>query len=341
MPSDPVLSTALDVVAVPLQSFRSSVAATVEEVRGLLDAQDRPEEDRSARLGGELGAFAAGRIDPSRLALLLRAPHQIATAEMSHVRRALDVLRSIHSAGDEAFVARLPEGASLATGVEDALAGLGRAFGAARLIESARVGQSGTAEAEGLERFPFRRWNRGEREVAPPLVVELEGSDLRTGGIADVLDGAVKLILVARGETSPAPLARLITPGVMVLQTDDPGDLSRIGAWSGPAVAALVSGSAARFVYEPGPAGAPGELEVSRRPDREAVNRPLDGLSVFQQREELGLLEMLANAPGAPTEASMDGRQGAQDPAGELAAWLLRQADLTGIETDGRGEAPA
>jgi hypothetical protein len=68
--------------------------------------------------------------------------------------------------------------------VAAALAGIGRAFGAARGGARARrrSGDDDTSD-DRLAGFPFRRWNRAERQIAPPLVVEVDGGDLQVGGL--------------------------------------------------------------------------------------------------------------------------------------------------------------
>jgi len=46
-----------------------------------------------------------------------------------------------------------------------------------------------------LSALPFRKWNRAERQLAPPLVVELEAEDLLPAGLGEFLDGNVKRVL--------------------------------------------------------------------------------------------------------------------------------------------------
>ncbi len=343
MPSDERVTRALAAVAGAREAFRSSIAMTVEEVRGLKRALGAPRETRGAALAGELGAFADGRIDTGRFADLLVESHHVAPFELVHVDRALEALSAIQSRGDEAFRLDLEPGARPALAVADALAELGRAFGAARVVERVRDGRYKAHDAELLERFPFERWNRAERAVAPPLVVELEGADLRLGGVADFLDGSVKLVFVARGDTPPAPLARLITPGVLVIQTEDPEGLAPLSDVPGPAVAALLPETAARFVHRPAADGGPPSLEVDRLPEPDP-RRMLGGLSPFQQGEELRHLAALARAAdagaaGPPAEAVV-APAAAPDAAGTLAAWLLRQADLSDLGSGASEGAP-
>ncbi len=351
MPSDERTTRALAAVAGARDAFRSSIAMTVEEVRGLKRTLGAPRETRGAAVASELGTFADGRIDTGRFADLLVESHHVEPFELTHVDRALEVLASIQSRGEEAFRLELEPGAPAAVAVAEALGSLGRAFGAARVIERVRDGRYKVHDAELLEAFPFERWNRAERAIAPPLVVELDGADLRLGGVADFLDGSVKLVFVVRGDSPPAPLARLITPGVLVIQTDDPEGLAPLSDFPGSAVAALVPESAARFIHRPAADGRPASLEVDRLPEPDP-RRMLGGLTPFQQGEELRQLAFLAQAHGAATGAAAtvaapareapSERAGADvaeapqaaaasDPAGALAAWLLRQADLSDL----------
>lgn len=371
MPSDERVGRAMDALAGAREAFRSAMAITVEEVRTLAASLRSPAADRATRMAEELGAFAEGRIDPGRLAGLLVEPHPVARFDLVQVDDALSALRSILDRGDDAFRIAVEPETSPAHAVDLALGDLGRAFGAARVVEAVRRGHHDPRERQLLERFPFRRWNRPERALVPPLVVEVDGADLRAGGLAEFLDGSLQLVLVVGGDSAPAPLVRLITPGVLVMQTDDPDDLAVLAGWPGPAVAALVSGTAARFVHEPQRDGEPARTRVVRVPDDEP-RRMLGGLTPFQQREELRQLARLAAADtaGGPSPAtgtaaaSADGAGGAEgavaappaggvvspagatvaagaapaDEAGRLAAWLLDQADLSALEVETGGE---
>ena len=68
-------------------------------------------------------------------------------------------------------------------------------------------------------------------------MVEVEAEDLLPAGLGEFLDGAVKIVLVVRGHTTPAPLARLITPGTYVVQTADAADLEGLARSRHPGVA--------------------------------------------------------------------------------------------------------
>jgi hypothetical protein len=339
MPSDERVGPALEALAGARETFRSAVSVTVEEVRGLLETRSAAGADRLGRLERELGTFASGRIDPGRLAEVFAPPKRGAPFERVLLQQALGALTSIHQKGDESFRLTLESGARPVVEVRKALGDVGRAFGAARVVELVRASQYRAGEhGQFLEFFPFSEWNRAERGMAPPLVVELDGADLHVGGLADFLDGSVKLVLVVRGDSPPASLVRLITPGVLVLQTSDPGELACLADWPGPAVVALVPETAARFLHQPARDAGPARLQVEHLPG-EPPRVALGGLTAFQQKEELRQLAFLADparlAAAAANGADVGTRAGsppaaptAADPAGQLAAWLLQQTDL-------------
>jgi hypothetical protein len=179
-------------------------------------------------------------------------------------------------------------------------------------------------------------WSRRERDLAPPIVVEVDGADLRPGGLTEFLDGAQKIVLVVRGASPPAALARLITPGLLVMQTEDPADLAALTETDGPAIAALVTGDACRFVHLPTTDGGRGRLSVHHMPPSEP-KRALGGISVFQQTEAMRHLAALAAGGTSGTvrvaDPSGDGATAsvpAASAADSLAAWILRQADMPG-----------
>jgi hypothetical protein len=156
----------------------------------------------------------------------------------------------------------------------------------------------------------------------------VNGPDLRAEGLAEFLDGALKVVLVVRGDAPAAPLARLLTPGVFVAQSADGSELARLAAHPGAGVLALVPETAARFVHDP--LGGPewwDRLAISRLPDAAPPPR-LGGRSAAQQREELAHLAALARRP-APLPAPASPAAPA-DPAGQLAQWLLAQAPAEG-----------
>jgi hypothetical protein len=144
-----------------------------------------------------------------------------------------------------------------------------------------------------------------------------------------MLQGAQKIVLLVSGAAPPAALVRLISPGVLVLQTTILADLGRLTLHDGPAVAAVLPEGAARFLWEPR-AHERGHLVVHHLPQAEPPRR-IGRITTFQQVEELRWLERLATdfaraaePRGAPTAEPV----APAEPGDQLAAWLLRQAEL-------------
>lgn len=343
MPSD-ASKAVLATLSGPRQRFLSAVASTAEELRGFLDSHGSSGDGRSLRVAAELGPFAHGRVDAARFASFLDQGEVLDPAAREVLEMARSVLDEASAWDDRAFLVELQPGADLHSAVGLGLAWLGRVFGAAAAVARAKAGHAGVEESFLVDAFPFRRWSRGQRKLAPPLVVDVEGSDLATAGLAAYLDGSQKLILLVRGPTPPAPLVRHISPDVFVLQTDDPEELAGVGTFEGPAVAALMPRSeGARFVHDPGRGATLSDrLTVSALPDGSAV-QPLGTQTVWQQLQDLrqlaelkALTERAAGAPAAdrPSGGGGDGANAgavsaAAEPADALAGWLLRQASLS------------
>jgi hypothetical protein len=338
MPSDDRAQQALEALAGARDDYRSAVARAVDEVRSLLRERGGvAREERDA--GAGLGAFAAGRIDPRRFASLVAPAEVLDPTAEERLEAALSTLEGIDASEDGLFRVRLDPEEDLHGRVGRALARTGTAFGAARVAEMARVGQY-REELHGdyLDAFGPRMWNRSERRIAPPLVVELDGRDLRAGGLADYLDGGQKLVLVPRGDVPPAALVRLITPGQLVLQTGDPAELERLADFPGSAVAAVhpQGARAASFLHDPrGGDTLPERLSVGDLPD-EAEIRPVGPMTREQQVEELRQLVALARAGSGVAPVAGDGAAPTAEgedvePADRLAAWLLRQASLDDV----------
>lgn len=332
MPSDPRTERALAALRDRREAFRTALTATVAEVRAYLQTQCTSDEAQVARLGAELGPFATERVDIRRLAALLPDGRSVDPLTAETMERALQTLTDVAAREDDLFLVDVPAGASLRDAVARALEDIGRVFGASRVIELSRTGRYRPAEhARSLGAFPYGRWSRAERQIAPPLVVEVEGRDLNAPGLAEFLDGGQKIVLVVRGDPAPAALVRLIAPNTFVAQSADPAHLDRLAAWNGPGIAALVSEDAAHFVHDPAAGGGVWErLTILRDPER-APRTAVGGISRDQQIADLEQLRALALKPAAP---SGDGVRpaaapAATDPAGKLAAWLLSQADLS------------
>jgi hypothetical protein len=336
MPSDPRATAALEVLTPAIASFKTLLETTASEVEHRLMAITTSAGDRAGRVARELGPFGARHLDVARLSALLGQPEATNGHTLETVEHALATLRELAVSGNGLHVVDVPEGERLGDAVERALARIGRAFGAARAVASVRSGNYRFADhARSLGAFGFARWTRAERLLAPPLVVQVSGADLSAPVLAEFLDGRVKIALVVIGPCSPAPLARLITPGTFVMQTGDTERLKRLAAFDGPGVAALVPEGCARFVHDPAAQGP--RLVVEHMPET-AGRRVVGGRSIAQQQEELRLLATLAaasTAPAVPAGAAAavttgDGAPPA-DPAAKLAAWLLAQADLSDV----------
>ena len=183
-----------------------------------------------------------------------------------------------------------------------------------------------------LERFPPNQWNGAERPWAPPLVIEVEGQDLRPASLAELLEGGQKIVLVVNGPAAPAPLVRLITPGVTVIQTDDPAELSALGAVDGPGIAALMPEGARSSCTSPGGEGAERASDRELLPEKEP-KRALGSISAFQQTEELRQLASLT----ASAEAVAFGFRGAESR--QCRRWTKRGSWHRGSST--RPTSPA
>lgn len=329
MPSDERTRDALAAVTAARDDYRSALVGTADQLRGLLLAQGGGPDAGLDRAAAELGNFATGHIDVERFASLVASDEVLDEASRGHLARAVETLESLTAAGDDVFVAQVPAGGDLSETVARALGEAGRAYGAARTAELARTGRFKAAEhGRWIDHFPPAQWSRNEREIAPPLVVSLRGEDFRAGGLADFLDGTQKIVLIVEGKSPPAALVRCLTPGVHVLQTDDPATLARIGDTEGPAIAALVPSDAARFEHRPGSDGSPRlRLTVENVPGDDP-KRSLGRISAFQQAEELRLLRVLTGATRS-VGAAGDGAAGADaapaTDADVLAAWILGQ----------------
>jgi hypothetical protein len=293
MPCNERTELALDALAGPLEAFRSAVTVTAQQLRARVARSRSGGEEEWQRVRAQLGPFASDKIDSQRFSKLLEVAAPLDPGSVEVVEGALDTLIGLVSRR-ELFAVEVETGGSLRDAVAGALASLGRAFGAARVAELSRTGAYRASEhAEWLQGFATPRWSRAERAMAPPLVVELDGSDLRAAVLSEFLEGSQKIVLLVRGEAPPAALVRLVTPHTFVLQTSDAAELGRVAGFAGPGVAALVPESAARFVHDPaGGAHLHQRITVVGLPKNKSCDR-LGDLSGFQQTEELGQLEAL------------------------------------------------
>ena len=334
MPSDERIMKALEALADAKETFVSSVAMSAEEVRGILDRDQGAKEKPQVRLAHELGPFAAGRVNMDKLAPFVGANQKMGPEKRAQVEKAYQVLKGLKKAGDEIFAAKVEADGYLRGGIVSAMARCGTAFGAARSVEWALhdIAPPETVD-DPLEAFPPTRWNSSEHACSPPVVVEVEGQDVKVGSLGELLTGTQKIVLVVNGPAAPAPLVRLITPGVAVLQTDDPAELAFLGSMDGPGVAALMPEGCAKFIHSPKAGNSLNErLSVSFLPENEP-KRALGSISAFQQSEELRQLSALAASVQAVPVVEGESAQEvpAMDEAGQLASWLISQADLAGV----------
>jgi hypothetical protein len=320
------------------------VTASVEELRGAIAQHRNAGEDRGDRLARELGPYAVGRIDAGTLAgLLSEETRVLPPAALQVLERALQVMEEASTSDPSDWTFEVPAGGDLRDTVGTALRHVGVVFGAARAVELARSGAYRAERHNDLfSGRPFHQWTPAERTVAPPLVVRLGGADLRPAGLADFLDGVMKIVLLVEGAAPPAALARTITPGVAVIQTTDAGELALLGEVPGPGVAAVFDGDAEGVVpFTHDPRG--GALTWERL--RVGVDLETLAGRVEETRkksrtwaEDLAHLVALATPPvtrpgvGRPD----DGSGPAVDVgADQLAAWLLATTDLRDVEQVG------
>lgn len=340
MPSDPRIEVALRALAGPIERYRSAVVTTVEEVRGYLQTHQSKQSAGTTGVAAGLGVFAAGRIDFERFSGFTSDGASEDLGALKIVEKAFDVLRVMAAGEEDLFHLKVKPGGRLRDAVAGRMAEIGRGFAAARVAGMATTGRLGSGnESELLDPLGFERWNEGERKLAPPLLVEVDGADLHAGDLAEFLDGAVKIVLVVLGETAPAPLVRLITPATFVLQTSGDQGLDRFSEFEGPGVAALVAEGAAEFIHDPTRGKHPWQrIELLRSPEK-GPKHGVGGMSIRQQKEELEQLLDLVEAPGAEAAVAEGTAAEVGAPAGtvasqvdKLAAWLLSQADLSNIE---------
>jgi hypothetical protein len=332
MPSD-INATALvqqaqEALAPVHHVFRAAVESALARGEAWWTEQGACDTDRDARISAELGFFAKGHLDPHRFAALFAHPQALTPEVRKEMKRALEELRDSAAAVD-VMIAAVDPGGSLADTISDALAEAGRAFSAVRVIDRVRA-HSGS-EVPAVTHLPFQSWTRIERRYAPPLVVAVAGSDLHAAALADYADGGLKIVLVVEGACPPAALVRLVTPGTFVMQTTHAASLERLAGFEGPAIAAIMRESAACFTHDPRGGTEPWQrLSIERLPSPPFARVP--GMSAWQLTEDLRQLQALAAAPEGRAMPSGAPASGESPLAVDrLAAWLLEQADFTGL----------
>jgi hypothetical protein len=320
MASDEQLRIGLDAISSRIELFRSAVATTADQIRGLLAGTGNVTDDQSMALG----RFAQGRVNSERFASFTPKARQIDEKAEVPIRAAQEILQAVLAEGDDLFVLHLEPGQTLSCQVRRRLSSMGRAFAAAHVVDLAKRGKYVEEEhAAMLEKFPFSKWSSSERALAPALVVALSGVDFHPSVIVPFLDEGTRFIFVVEGDAPAAALSRVISPGTFVQQQTGDAALEAFSKFNGPAVAALLPDGAASFVHDPSAGATSYERFVSLEFPKEIRKRAIGGISVAQQAQDYALLESLAVLPVPTGDA-------ASDPAGKLSAWLLSQTDLSG-----------
>jgi hypothetical protein len=320
MPFEERTALALEAIRPRKDVFLSAIAATTEEIRGLLAGTGASSEDQTIALGN----FAMGHVDVERFAAFTRSASRVDTASEAPVRAAQEALNDLLHIGDRLFVLKLEAGANLGNEIGARLTTIGDAFAAAHLVELAKRGAYREEEhAHLLDGLAYAEWSHAERALAPGLVIELAGADFTPAQAAPYLDAGMKLVFVVEGDAPAAAMARLVTPGVFVQQAMGDANLDAFKAFEGTAAAALLSEGAVEFTHDPMAGETTYERFTALEFPREIRKRAIGGISVAQQAEDRALLEALAVVPTPAGEA-------ASDPAGKLSAWLLSQTNLVG-----------
>jgi hypothetical protein len=329
MPYDELTTSAIAALKPQLAAFRFIVSSTLERARQVLSSESGP-----AQVQSSLGDFAKGRIDPARFANIATGAAPLDNAACAAVERAIEALQSIVDAGEEQFVVNVSPGELIDERIDERLARFGALFEAATLVETVRR-RAYDPQKHGIpvKGRPFRTWSASERRLIPPLVVNVEGIDLDPFLLGRFLDGTARFVLIVKEPCAPAPLARLISPGVFVAQTSDAKVVEKLNGFDAPAVVAIMSGTEALFVHDP--RGGPAmwqQLEMVRMPDV-TVRAPLGSRSVRQQREDLAHLKALVEPPSLPSAPIVtQGIDGSiSDPVERLTAWLLDQSNRADV----------
>lgn len=330
MPSDERVGLALRALARPIADFRAALTGALDQADAFLTTQRTGTEGLVSRTRAELGKFGEGRVDAARFADYFGARATLDALATARLERAVATLRDLLARGEGAFVATVPRGGSLAQTVGNALADVGRAFGAVLAVERLRSGAFTDEDEHLLESFGFHAWTKTERRYAPPLVVQVAGADMHVGGLSDFLDGHEKIVLVVDAPAAPAPLVRLVTPGTLVLQSHDGTGLEHLASAEGPAIAALVPDTSARFLHDP-TAGKESWQRLSVWHVPESPRKSVGNVSTWQMQEDIRQLEALAAAPLAqPLPPGAAPATGGADAVDKLTSWLLGQVNPPG-----------
>jgi hypothetical protein len=329
MPSNQTCDCPEDVKAVAsasLGDFRSSLATTVGILRASL-AQVTGDTAKQQEIAEKsLGSFAVGRINVESFDKFAVNKTAVAEGAGPIIERALDVMVELMDMGDSLNRVKLNEGQNLRCMMSRTLKNIGRAFGAAHAVELAKAGAYSENEHAGLfDAYLYKNWSPAQRALAPAIVIELANGSAQTTNLGEFVDGNQKVVLVYGEDCPPAPLARLISPNMFVLQTTDCLGLEDFLSYQGPGVAAVVPQTSARFAHDPRRGSTIAARLVGVEMPATPNFRVRGGLSVSQQQEDLAQLEALANAT-APAEAEESAAQA--NPVDKLAAFLLGKAHL-------------
>ena len=300
MPSDHNCDCPEDVKAVAsasLGDFRSSLATTVGILRSSLAQVTGDSAKKQEMAEKSLGSFGAGRIDAQLFDKLAVNKATVAAGAGPVIERALDVMVELMDAGDSLNRVKLSEGQNLRCLMSRTLKNIGRAFGAAYAVELAKADMFDESEHAGMfDAYLYKNWSPAQRALAPAIIIELANGSAQTTNLSEFVDGNQKVVLVYGEDCPPAPLARVISPGMFVLQTTDCLGLEDFLSYQGPGIAAVVPQDAARFAHDP----RRGTTLSSRMAGVELPDAPnfkaRGGLSLKQQQEDLAQLQALAAA---------------------------------------------
>lgn len=327
MLSDERVASALTELAPRIGAYRFAVSSALERAQSTLASESGPGNTRA-----RLGEFGGRLIDPQIFAMIATSAGPLDGPARAAVERCADALDALLLTGDEQFVVDVRPGDSLSDAIRERLARLGSVFAAAAIIEQVRRRSYDPAQHKLSVGFPFQLWSAGDRKLAPPLVVRVDGGDLDAVSLAPLIDGNVRVVLLVSGCTSPAPLAPLVSPGVFVAQSDDTRVVANVKDFEGPAFIAVMTGAEARFVHDPRAGASTWQrIQVTRIPTVQP-RKSLGVRSAWQQREDLAHLKSLVEQPvfSAVTDAPAASIPvNAANPADRLTAWLLDQSGLS------------
>lgn len=326
MPSDERVVSALSALRPAIGRYRLAASDTLERARAMLAFEPGPSLTRAA-----LGAFADGRIDPERFALVSSGADPLDVTGREVVEHIVELLEDILGASDDQFFVPVGQAGGAAEAIRARLAGLGTAHAAVRILDLVkRQSYDLLRHGSPSDGYPFERWTAAERALAPPLVVRLDGSVLDALELAPLIDGCVRLVFIVDGPAAPAPLARLVSPGALIAQVEDASLLAGLAEFDGPAVIAVMQGQEARFVHDPRAGSAPWKrIRVDRMPTV-PPRKTLGSRSAWQQRDDLAHLKALVEPPSLAHSAAGAGN-GHADPTDRLTAWLIEQSGQAGV----------